>query len=229
MVLDLTGYKGFIFDLDGVVVDTRPYHLAAWQRLATELDIEFDEKANEILRGLSRMQGLERLMEWGNHYTSEAEKMFWADRKNQWYIELITRMSPSEVLPGVLEFLVSIKERGHGTALVSSSANARKVLQSTGLDPLFDVVIDGTFAKKSKPAPDCFLFAAHGLGLPPTDCIVFEDAPVGIIAAQRGGFSTVAVGMHRDLCNADWAIEGFEEIAHTLLFHQKELMHSASE
>jgi beta-phosphoglucomutase len=228
MVLDLFGYKGFIFDLDGVVVDTRPYHFAAWQRLATELDIPFDEQTNEILRGLSRMKGLEKLMEWGGLYASEAEKMFWADRKNQWYIELITRMTPSEVLPGVLEFLVATKERGHATALVSSSANARKVLQSTGLDPLFDVVIDGTIAKKSKPAPDCFLFAAHGLGLVPNDCIVFEDAPVGIVSAQRGGFSTVAVGMHRDLCHADHAIKGFEDMVGTF-YQKKELIHSASE
>ena len=228
MDLNLSLFNGFIFDLDGVVVDTRPYHLKAWQRLAHELGVEIDAHTNEILRGLSRMQGIEKIMEWGNLYASDAEKMFWADRKNQWYIEFIAQMSPDEVLPGVMDFLANLKRHNCPTALVSSSANAKKVLISTGLDPYFDVVIDGNISKKSKPAPDCFLIAAYELGLSPKSCIVFDDAPVGIMAAERGGFATVAVGMHRAICNANWEIPGFDTLKYTL-FHETKLIHSTSE
>jgi beta-phosphoglucomutase len=112
--------------------------------------------------------------------------------------------------------LSELKLANYSTALVSSSANARKVLQSTGIDPYFDVVIDGTIYKKSKPAPDCFLMAAQGLGLPPGDCIVFEDAPVGVTAARTGGFTTVAVGEHRALCASDFSIKGFDNFQYTL-------------
>ncbi|MEY3238979.1 MAG: hypothetical protein RIR11_417 [Bacteroidota bacterium] len=212
MALGLDQFNGYIFDLDGVVVDTRPYHLLAWQRIASELGVEIDENSNEVLRRLSRMEGIEKIMEWGGHYASEAEKMFWADRKNNWYIDLIAQMSPDEVLPGVLDFLRLLKEKKRSVALVSSSSNARKVLISTKLDAYFQAVIDGTIAKKRKPAPDCFLMAAQELHLSPAQCIVFEDAPTGVLAAKRGGFASVAVGMHRDICQADYTIDGFEEI-----------------
>ena len=212
MALGLEQFNGYIFDLDGVVVDTRPYHLLAWQRLATELGVEIDNNSNEILRRLNRMEGIEKIMEWGGHYASEAEKMFWADRKNNWYIDLIAQMSPHEVLPGVLDFLKLLKEKNRAVALVSSSSNARKVLLSTQLSPYFQSVIDGTIAKKRKPAPDCFLMAAQELQLSPAQCLVFEDAPAGVLAAKRGGFATVAVGMHRDICQADYAIDGFDSI-----------------
>jgi beta-phosphoglucomutase len=228
MNLDLSSYRGFIFDLDGVIVDTRPYHLRAWQRLAEELGVEINEQSNEELRRLSRMEGIEKIMEWGHLYASDAEKMFWADRKNKWYIELIAQMSPSEILPGVMDFLLVLKQYDYPTALVSSSANARKVLLSIGLDPYFDVVIDGTIAKKSKPAPDCFLMAAHELGLKPAECLVFEDAPVGTQAARAGGFKSVAVGIHRDLCNANYTIEGFDNFSYRL-FHETNLIHTTSE
>ena len=212
MALDLEQFNGYIFDLDGVVVDTRPYHLLAWQRLATELGVEIDHNSNEILRRLNRMEGIEKIMEWGGHYASEAEKMFWADRKNNWYIDLIAQMSPDEVLPGVLNFLKILQEKKRSVALVSSSSNARKVLLSTKLDIYFQSVIDGTIAKKRKPAPDCFLMAAQELHLLPSQCLVFEDAPAGVLAAKIGGFTTVAVGMHRDICQADHAIDGFDTI-----------------
>ena len=212
MALDLEQFNGYIFDLDGVVVDTRPYHLLAWQRLATELGVEIDHNSNEILRRLNRMEGIEKIMEWGGHYASEAEKMFWADRKNNWYIDLIAQMSPDEVLPGVLNFLKILQEKKRSVALVSSSSNARKVLLSTKLDIYFQSVIDGTIAKKRKPAPDCFLMAAQELHLSPSQCLVFEDAQAGVLAAKIGGFTTVAVGMHRDICQADHAIDGFDTI-----------------
>jgi beta-phosphoglucomutase len=205
-------FQGFLFDLDGVVVDTRPYHFQAWHRLARELGFELNAAHNEELRGLSRMGSLEKIIEWGGLYVTEAEKLHWADVKNNWYVSLIGRMKPDEVLPGVRLFLEESRAAGIKTALVSSSKNARAVLRSTQLDHLFDVVIDGNVAKKSKPAPDAFLLAAEGLRLLPTECLVFDDAPVGIEAARRGGFRCVAVGQHGHLCCTDWRIADFEQV-----------------
>ena len=212
MQVNTTGIKGYIFDLDGVVVDTRPYHFAAWRRLAHQLGVEIDEDHNEILRGLSRIKSLEKIMEWGGLYASEAEKLHWADVKNNWYIDMISRMNPEEVLPGVRDFLAETKASGIKIALVSSSRNARVVLRSVELEHFFDAVIDGTTTKKSKPAPDCFLLAAEALRLAPKVCMVFEDAPVGIQAAKTGGFASVAVGDHRMICNSDYQLESFEKL-----------------
>lgn len=204
--------KGFIFDLDGVIVDTRPYHLEAWQRLSLELGVEVDADRNEILRGMSRMQGVEQILCWGGHYATEAEKMYWGDIKNNWYLNLIAKMNPDEVLPGVVHFLQQAAEGGYPLALVSSSQNARKVLKSVRIDVFFDAVVDGTIAKKRKPDPDCFLLAAEAIGIPPAQCLVFEDAPVGVAAALNGGLQVVAVGPHRHLCNAPNLIVGFEDL-----------------
>lgn len=212
MRINTVGIKGFIFDLDGVVVDTRPYHFAAWKKLGRQFGVEIDRHHNEILRGLSRMKSLELLMEWGNIYASEAEKLYWADVKNSWYIEMIAQMRPEEVLPGVRQFLRDTQDNGIKMALVSSSRNAQTVLRSVGLSHFFEVVIDGTVSKKSKPSPDCFLLAAAGLGLHPTECMVFEDAPVGIAAAKSGGFKSVAVGSDCPTCPWDFVIDGFENI-----------------
>lgn len=212
--------QGLIFDLDGVLVDTRPYHLAAWSRLAAQLGVEIDASHNEVLRGLSRMESLEKILEWGNLYCSEAEKLHWSDVKNNWYIDSITRMSPEEVLPGVRSFLEKCKRAGKRTAVVSSSKNARRVLKSTELDPLFDEVVDGTMFKKPKPAPDVFLVAAALLGCTPSSCVVFEDAPSGVSAARKEGFWTVGVGIHRALCDSDWKISGFEYL--TPIFEEKQ-------
>lgn len=209
----MSHFAGFIFDLDGVLVDTRPYHFKAWQRLALEMGFELQEHHNEELRGLSRMASLEKIMEWGNLYASDAEKLFWSDVKNNWYIDLISRMKPSEVLPGVLDFLESTRKEGIRMAVVSSSKNARAVLRSVELEHYFAAVIDGNFAKKVKPAPDCFLLAAQTLRIQPAACLVFEDAPVGVEAARKGGFSTVAVGRYAHLCGADWEISGFEHLS----------------
>jgi beta-phosphoglucomutase len=204
--------QGLIFDLDGVLVDTRPYHLAAWSRLATQLGVEIDASHNEVLRGLSRMESLEKILEWGNLYCSEAEKLHWSDVKNNWYIDAITRMSPEEVLPGVRSFLETCKSAGKKMAVVSSSKNARTVLQSTELEPLFDAVVDGTMFKKSKPAPDVFWVAAELIGCTPDACVVFEDAPSGVSAAKKEGFYTVGVGIHRALCESNWRVSGFEQL-----------------
>ena len=204
--------KACLFDLDGVVVDTFEYHFQAWQRTALQLGFELTWEMHEELAGLSRMACLEKILEWGNIYISEAEKLFWADVKNNWYVELIAGMRPEETLPGVREFLTSIRHAGILTALVSSSKNAGVVLASTKMDAFFDVVIDGNLIKKSKPHPERYVLAADALQLSPTDCLVFEDTKAGVQSAKAGGFKVVGIGHAMALSQADLVYPNFDTI-----------------
>lgn len=205
--------QGCIFDLDGVVVDTFQYHFRAWRRVAKRLGFDFTEEQHLRLQGLGRMESLEKLLEWGGIYLPDAEKLHWADVKNNWYVELVAHMTPDAVLPGVRSFLKEIKDKGITTALVSSSKNARSVLQSTRLDAFFDVVVDGNIIKKPKPDPERYLLAAQALRLLPGDCAVFEDAPSGVFGAQYSGFVVVGVGSPEYLQGAGAVIGGFENLS----------------
>lgn len=210
--------KGCIFNLDGVIVDTGRYHYQAWRRLANQFGFDFSREQHEELKGLSRLASLDKILEWGGIYMPEAEKMHWADVKNNWYVSLISNMKPGEILPGVLLFLREVRESGIRIALSSASQNARSVLASTQIQSFFDVILDGNEVKKQKPDPLCFLLAAQELQLPPSQCLVFEDSPPGIDAALFGGFTAIGVGRREDLSRAHWVIEGFENLQfHTLL------------
>lgn len=202
--------KGFIFNLDGVIVDTAKYHYMAWRRLADEMGVDFPLEQHEQLRSLSRMESLEKLLEWGGLYMTEAEKLHWADVKNNWYQGLIAHMTPEEVLPGVLPFLNEVRSSGGKTALSSASSNAQSVLKSTNLETYFDVILDGSAARKAKPHPECFLLASAALGLTPMECIVFDDAVLGVQAARNGGFHIVGIGNPEHLPLAELVIPGFE-------------------
>lgn len=216
----LSKIKGCIFNLDGVIVDTAKYHYIAWRRLANEMGFDFSPEQHETLRGLSRMASLERLLEWGGLYMTEAEKLHWADVKNNWYKELILHMKPTEVLPGVLPFLEQVQLAGKRMALSSDSKNARSVLKSTGVESLFELIVDGNDLRRSKPHPECFLLAATGLGYAPAECLVFEDAAVGVAAAKAGGFPVVGIGEQKYLPNAQTVIAGFQGISFLELMHQ---------
>ncbi len=186
---------GCIFGLNGVLVDTARYHMEAWRRLAEALGIELPANAEDVLRHLTRMECLEKILDWGGgQFMTDAEKMFWSDVKNNWYVERIAAMRPGEVLPGVVYFLRQLRGEGLKTAVVSDSANALSVLKSVQLDTFFDVVIDGQTSRKGKSSPEPFLLAAKALGLSPEECLVFEDSPLGILTAGRIGFSVVGVG-----------------------------------
>ena len=212
--------SGFIFNMDGVIVDTGKYHYQAWRRLANQFGFDFTKEQHEELKGLSRMASLEKILEWGDIYMPEAEKMHWADVKNNWYVTLISNMKPSEILPGVLFFLRQVRDSGCATALSSASQNARSVLKSTNLESCFDVILDGNEVKKQKPDPSCFLMAAQALRLSPSECLVFEDSPPGIEAALRGGFTAVGVGKPEDLPMAHLVIKGFENLTYSTLMTQ---------
>ncbi|NLM39871.1 MAG: beta-phosphoglucomutase [Firmicutes bacterium] len=204
-----------IFDLDGVIVDTAKYHYKAWKRLAAELGFFFSEEHNERLKGVSRMRSLEILLEVGGIEKSPEEKEKLAARKNQWYVEYITQMDESEILPGALAFLREAKAAGVKIALGSASKNARLILDRLGLTELFDCIIDGTVVSKAKPDPEVFARAAEVLDIAPSKCVVFEDAFAGIEAGRRAGMYTVGVGDPEILHEAHLVIPSLNDASFT--------------
>ena len=204
-------YKGYIFDLDGVLVDTAKYHFKAWKRLADEMDIPFDENDNERLKGVSRMASLDIILELGNKSLSEEEKISLATRKNEWYVEFISKMDASEILPGALEFLKMLKTNGYKCALGSASKNAGLILERTGLKDYFDTVVDGTHVSKAKPDPEVFTLGADNMGLSYEDCVVFEDSVAGLQAAKAAGMVAVGIGEASVLTDADLVVSDLSE------------------
>lgn len=204
--------KACIFDLDGVIVDTAKYHFQAWQRLAHELNFDFTEAQNERLKGVSRMRSLEILLEIGHLHFSETEKEALASKKNNWYVELISKMTPDEILPGSIDFLSALKSAGIKTGIGSASKNAMTILNSIGLHHFFDTIVDGHLVSKAKPDPEVFLKASHLLQIAPWHCVVFEDAQAGIEAAKNGEMHCVGVGSQDNLVGADYVIRSLKEM-----------------
>jgi len=200
--------RAAIFDLDGVIVDTAKYHYLAWKRLANELGFDFSETDNERLKGVSRVRSLEILLEIGGLTLDEATKTKIAAQKNDWYVDYISHMDESEILPGVVEYVKSIRTKGIKTAIGSASKNTPLILERLGIASLFDVVVDGNKVSKAKPDPEVFLRAAKELNIPPTECVVFEDAEAGIEAAHRAGMGVVGIGKPFNLKNAETLIPG---------------------
>jgi beta-phosphoglucomutase len=204
--LDRTLIKAVIFDLDGVIVDTAQYHFLAWKRLAKELGVPFTEADNERLKGVSRMQSLDILLELGGISLNQHDKERLANKKNTWFVDFVERMVPEEIYPGVKPLLRKLKERGIKVGLASSSKNAQTVIQLLHIQHAFDVVVDGTMITHSKPDPEIFLLAARRLGVAPADCIVFEDAEAGVEAALAAGMKCIGVGSTEQLGKADKVI-----------------------
>lgn len=205
--------KAAIFDLDGVIVDTARYHFLAWKRLAEELGFEFKASDNERLKGVSRMVSLEILLQVGDlsdHFNME-QKLAMAERKNVWYQEFIARMTPDEILPGVVVFLTQVRADGVRIALGSASRNAAMILDRVGIASTFDACVDGTMVSSAKPDPEVFLKGAELLSVKPPESVVFEDAVAGIEAAIRGGMKSVGVGSKDILSKADIVIDGFKD------------------
>lgn len=186
--------RGVIFDLDGVVVSTDELHYRAWQRLADEDGIYFDRSINERLRGVSRMESLEILLERATRHYSPEQKATLAERKNNTYRESLQTLTPADALPGSREILTELRRRGIRTAVGSSSKNSPLILERTGLAALFDAIADGNDISHSKPDPEVFLLAAARLGLSPAECLVVEDAVAGIEAGRRAGMAVFGIG-----------------------------------
>ncbi len=211
--------RACIFDLDGVIVDTAKYHYLAWKRLAKEeLRFDFKIEDNERLKGVSRMDSLDILLEIGNIKIDDEEKLILAEKKNKWYREYILKMDDSEILPGALEFIKNLKGKGIKVGLGSASKNAMTILKQINMVSYFDAIIDGTKVKKAKPDPEVFLLGANELGVRPERCVVFEDSIAGIEAAKRGDMLTIGVGKKEILSIADIVISGMDKMTMELLF-----------
>ena len=202
-------YKACLFDLDGVLVDTAIYHFQAWKNLGKQFGYELTEEQNEQLKGVSRVESLNKILDWANYSATQEQKSGWLIEKNEDYLRLISNMNPSEILPGVLDFLQQIKDLGYKIALGSASKNAEIILEKTGLMPWFDLIIDGNKVSKSKPDPEVFLKGAEGLGFAAETCIVFEDAQAGVEAAKAGNMKAIGIGEAETLSLADKIIPNF--------------------
>ncbi len=188
----MTGIKAFIFDLDGVLVDTAEYHYLGWKRLADEEGLPFGRLENEALRGISRRESLLLILK--DRLLPEDKIQEMMERKNRYYLEFIRAVSPADMLPGARELLLEIRAAGMQAAVGSASKNAAQVVQQLGIASLLDAISDGFSVTNPKPAPDLFLHAAARLGLPPAACVVVEDAAAGIQAARAGGFRSLGLG-----------------------------------
>lgn len=204
--------KAFIFDLDGVIVHTDKYHYQAWKKLADRLGIYFDEEINNRLRGVSRMDSLDIVLERSELACSAREKEEYAEEKNSIYRSLLNSMRPSDVSDEVRKTLEELKDRGHKLAIGSSSKNTKFILRQVGLINAFDAISDGTNISRSKPDPEVFLKAARMLGEEPENCIVVEDACAGITAAKAANMYAVGIGDAASYEKTDHAIKRFADL-----------------
>ena len=207
----------FIFDLDGVIVDTAKYHYMAWKRLADELGYHFDINDNELLKGVSRRRSFEIILELNDIKMSDEEINKYCTIKNNYYVDYINNLKKEEILPGVKEFLKKSKEAGYNIVLGSASKNSKLILNKLEIMNLFDAIIDGTKVSNAKPDPEVFLKGAEELNVHPESCIVFEDSAAGISAAHNGNMKAVGVSNPsiKPLC--DYYIDGFINITPEVL------------
>lgn len=204
--------KAFIFDRDGVIVFTDKFHYQAWKKMADKAGIYFDETINNRLRGVSRAESLEIILERYEGTMSEEEKLAMMEEKNNTYRELLALMTPSDVAAEVRETLKKLQEAGFRLAIGSSSKNAKFILERVGLTDAFDAISDGTNITHSKPDPEVFVKAAEFLGIEPGECVVVEDAYAGIDAAKAADMEAVGIGDAAGYEKADYKIQDFSEL-----------------
>lgn len=204
--------KGFIFDLDGVIVDTAKYHYLAWKKLANDLGFDFTEEQNEMFKGVSRKRCLEILLDLGKIEATQEQFDRWMIEKNEDYLAYIDKMDESEILPDVKKTLKYLKKKKQPMALGSASKNAQPILEKVGLLSYFESIVDGTHVSKAKPDPEVFLIAAKDLSMKPEDCIVFEDSVAGIQAANIANMISIGIGDKKVLQEADYNFKDFTEM-----------------
>lgn len=211
--------KAFIYDLDGVITDTAEFHFLAWKKLAEELGISLDRQFNEQLKGISRMESLELILQLNASLLkmSNEEKVRLANKKNEFYLELAESINEENVLPGIEDLLKNNKKRNIKIALGSASENARNVIEKLGLTSYFDYIVDASKVSRGKPDPETFTTAADFFGIPHKECIGIEDAAAGIEAINKANMFSVGVGSLEHLSQADYLVEDtsqldFEEI-----------------
>lgn len=204
--------KGIIFDLDGVIVDTAHFHYLAWKKTAATLGFELTPELNEQLKGVSRIDSLQKILDWAGIEISEERFDFLTSDKNVDYLSHVETMTEDDVLPGVREFIAQLKQDGYRIALGSASKNARHILERVNMLAKFDAIVDGTNVTAAKPDPEVFLQGAELLELAPSQCVVFEDSKAGITAANTGGMTSIGIGKKQHLSHADFVFEDFTKI-----------------
>jgi beta-phosphoglucomutase len=207
--------QAFIFDLDGVITDTAEYHYLAWRALGEELGIPFTREFNEELKGVSRMDSLDKILALGNREAdfSWEEKEALASKKNVHYVRLIENISSNDILPGIKDLITEIKENGYRLGLASVSKNAFTVMDSLGLRSEFDIIVDAATIAKGKPDPEIFLTAAKLLNVDPSACIGIEDAAAGVDSIKDAGMFAVGVGSEESLAKADIIYSSTEQLS----------------
>ena len=209
--------KCFIFDLDGVIVDTAKYHFLAWKNLANSIGIDFSHAQNEQLKGVSRKRSLEKILGWGNQTLSDIDFHSLMEKKNSEYLNYITTMDRSELLPEVERTIHFLIEMNQYVTLGSASKNARPILEKTNLIEAFDAIVDGNDVSEAKPNPEVFLKAAQLTNTQPNHCIVFEDSVAGIQAANAAGMISIGIGKESVLNEAVYNFTDFTEISNSFL------------
>lgn len=209
--------KAFIFDLDGVIVDTAKYHFLAWQNVAKSLGINFTHEDNEQLKGVSRVRSLELILALGNVQITDEQKQEYLLKKNEEYLTYIDKMDESEILPGVMDVLNFLKENKQPIILGSASKNARPILEKVNILHYFDDIVDGNDVSNAKPDPEVFLVGAKKANQTAANSIVFEDSVAGIQAANSAGMTSVGIGEKSVLNEADYNFNDFTEISKDFL------------
>ena len=209
--------KCFIFDLDGVIVDTAKYHFLAWKNLANSIGIDFSHAQNEQLKGVSRQRSLEKILAWGNQTLSDTDFQDLMGKKNSEYLKYIATMDRSELLPEVERTINFLIEMNQYVTLGSASKNARPILEKTNLIEAFDAIVDGNDVSEAKPNPEVFLKAVQLTNTQPNHCIVFEDSVAGIQAANAAGMISIGIGNESVLNEAVYNFTDFTEISNSFL------------
>lgn len=203
---------GFIFDLDGVLVDTVEYHFDSWVKLSHSLGFKIDESIKESLKGISRMASLDIVLRVGAYKATQAEKIELAKKKNDWYLQSLLSVNDNVILDGVKFFLNLCVKNNIPICVGSASKNAKTIIAKTSLKDMFSIIVDGNDVKNPKPDPEVFLKGAHHINLAPRQCIIFEDSRKGLEAAVKGGFKTVGIGTAHNLSNAQIVISNLKDI-----------------
>lgn len=209
--------KAFIFDLDGVIVDTAKFHFLAWKKLADSLNINFTHEINEQLKGVSRVRSLEIILSQGNVQASQEDKNNWLVQKNEDYLAFVHQMDKSEILPRVEEVLQFLKANNQYVVLGSASKNARPILEKVNILHYFDVLVDGNDVTNAKPDPEVFLQGANQVQVAYQDAIVFEDSVAGIQAANVAGMTSVGIGEKEVLHESDFCFRDFTEMSNDFI------------
>lgn len=205
--------KGFIFDLDGVIVDTAKYHYLAWKALANSIGIDFTHIQNEQLKGVSRESSLKKILEWGNKTLSNEKFLKLMSKKNEEYLSYISNMDESEILPDVTKILSYLSQQNQPIALGSASKNSKQILEKVNLLHQFNAIVDGNDVTNAKPDPEVFLKAANRVNIPVEDCVVFEDSVAGIQAANKANMISIGIGEVSVLNEADFVFKDFTQIS----------------